>query len=97
MATRKINESSNYFMSITDDGTDTGKTVGSMNATLNTGSPTINITASLTQVATLPADSVIQGQFTDFVAQVRKQAANIGLTQFGVESAAATPATEVSK
>lgn len=84
MATRKINESSNYGMTITDDGTDTGKVIGNMSATLNTGNPAISINASLVQGATLPANSVIQQQLTDFIAQVRNQAADIGLTQFGV-------------
>ena len=84
MATRKINESNSYYMSITDDGTDVGKVIGNMSATLNTGNPAISINASLAQGATLPADSVIQQQLTDFTTQVRKLAAGIGLTQFGI-------------
>ena len=91
MATRKINESSNYGMTITDDGTDTGKVIGNMSATLNTGNQTIGINVSLMPAAALlaqkveiPADSVIQQQVTDFIAQVRAQAASVGLTQFGV-------------
>ena len=85
MATRKINESNNYYMPVTDDGTDAGKVIGNMSATLNTGNPSISFTASLVQGATLPADSVIQQQLTGFIAQVRTQAASIGLTQFGNE------------
>ena len=83
MVTRKINESNNYYMSITDDGTDAGKVVGNMSATLNTANPALSINASLAQGVTLPDDGVIQSQITDFIAQIRAQAAALGLAQFG--------------
>ena len=83
MATRKINESNNYYMSITDDGTDAGKVVGNMSATLNTANPGVSINASLVPGETLPEAGVIQTQVTDFIAQVRAQAAALGLAQFG--------------
>lgn len=84
MATRKINESSSYYMSITDDGTDTGKVVGNMSGTINTGNASFSINASLAEGATMPSDAgIIQKQVSDFIAQVRAQAASQGLTQFG--------------
>lgn len=94
MATRKINESNNYYMSITDDGTDDGKVVGNMSATLNTANPALSINASLAQGVTLPDAGVIQPQITDFIAQIRAQAVTLGLTSFGASAAAVT--TEVS-
>ena len=82
---RTINESSNYNQTITSDGTDTGTVIGSMSATVsNSGNRSININAVLNQNAILPADSVIQGQLTDFIAQMRDQANAAGLTQFGI-------------
>ena len=88
---RKINESNNYGMTITDDGTDTGKVIGNMSASLNTGNQAIGINVSLVPAATLltqkveiPADSVIQQQVTDFITQVRRLAATSGLTAFGI-------------
>lgn len=83
---RTINESSNYNQTITSDGTDTGTVIGSMSATVsNSGNRSISITAVLTQgTTTLPADSVIQSQLTDFIAQIRDQANTAGLTQFGI-------------
>ncbi len=88
MSSRTIVESNNYRMAVTDDGTDTGKIIGNMSATLNTDNPSINISASLVHGATLPADSVIQGQLTEFISEIRVQAGNIGLTQFGTETSA---------
>ena len=85
MATRKINENNNYYMALTDDGTDTGKVIGNMCGTLNTGNLTLSISASLTQGVTFPTDSVIQTQITDFISLIRAQASVLGLTQFGNE------------
>lgn len=87
MTARKMNESSTFGMTITDDGTDAGKVIGNMSATVNNGNPQQNdmfcFTASLISGATRPADSVIQQQMTDFIEQARKQAAAFGLTAFG--------------
>jgi hypothetical protein len=80
---RTLTESNTYRETITSDGTDTGAVVGSMSATVDSGNRSININAVLAQGATLPADSVIQAQLTDFIVQVRAQANSIGLTQFG--------------
>ena len=81
---RNLIESNNYRQTITVDGTDNGTVVGNMSATVDSGNRSISITAVLTQGTTLPADSVIQGQLTDFVAQIRDQANTAGLTQFGI-------------
>lgn len=84
MATRKINESSSYGMTITDDGTDAGKVIGNMSAAFSTCIPSISISASLAQDAVMPSDlSIVQKQITDFIVQVRTQAANQGMMQFG--------------
>jgi hypothetical protein len=80
---RIITGSNSYRMTITNDGTDTGSVVGSMSATVDTGNNSVNINAVLSQNTALPADSVIQQQFTDFIAEVRAQSNSIGLTQFG--------------
>lgn len=80
---RIITESNSYRMTITNDGTDTGSVVGSMSATVDTENNSVNINAVLSQNTALPADSVIQQQFTDFIAEVRAQSNSIGLTQFG--------------
>lgn len=80
---RTLIESNNYRETITDDGTDKGTAVGTMSATVDTGNKSVNINAMVSSNAALPADSVIQQQLTDFIAQVRTQANSIGLTQFG--------------
>ena len=80
---RSLIESSNYRQTITSDSTDTGTVIGSMSATVDSGNRSVSITAVLSQGATLPADSVIQQQLTDFIGQVRTQAAGAGITQFG--------------
>lgn len=79
---RALIESSNYRQTITSDATDMGTVIGSMSATVDTGNQSINLSAVLSSSATLPADSVIQGQLTDFIAAVRAQANTAGLTQF---------------
>lgn len=81
---RSLIESNNYRQTITVDGTDNGTVIGNMSATVDSGNRSVSITAVLSSGATLPADSVIQGQLTDFVAQIRDQANTTGLTQFGI-------------
>lgn len=78
---RELTQSNNYRLTITSDGTDSGTLVGSMSATVDSGNRSISITSVLTG-STLPADSVIQAQFTDFITQVRAQASAAGLTPF---------------
>lgn len=75
-------ESNNYRHPITADGTDTGTTVGSMNATVDNGNRSVNISFVLTNGATLPADNVIQQQITDFISAIRNNASASGLTMF---------------
>jgi hypothetical protein len=80
---RTLIESNNYRETITEDGIDTGIVIGNMSATTDSTNKSISISASLNCNATLPADSVIQQQLTDFIANIRTQASNAGLSQFG--------------
>ena len=82
---REISESSNYGMTITDDGTDAGKVIGNMSGSFSTNTPSIGINASLVPGAAMPSDiSIVQKQITDFITQVRTQAAGQGMTAFGI-------------
>lgn len=69
---------------ITADATDAGTQIGIMSATVDTRSRSLSVSVTLTGGATLPADSVIQSQLTDFIASARNAANTAGLTQFGI-------------
>ena len=69
---------------ITADATDAGTQIGIMSANVDTRSRSLSVSVTLSASATLPADSVIQGQLTDFIAAARNQASGAGLTQFGI-------------
>lgn len=87
---RTILQSNSYREIITDDGTDAGKNIGSLSATVDAGSKSINISAVLSQNTVLPANNIIQKQLDDFISEVRSQSESIGLPQFSEQASGTT-------